>query len=59
MKITSVTYGQLKNTGNFENVRAEVSIELGPDDTPESAWEQAKKWVETQLRTIPVKETRR
>lgn len=36
MKITTVTYAQLLNTGNFENIRIEWTAELAYGDDPEA-----------------------
>lgn len=49
MKVTSVTYEQMRNTGNFEHASASVTVELEPGDTPYDAMERAKKFVAQQL----------
>lgn len=43
MKIKSVTYAMLRVTKQFENDRAEVTIELDPKDKPSDAFDMAKK----------------
>jgi hypothetical protein len=43
MKIKTVTYSMLRVTKQFENDRAEVTVELGPNDDPGKAFDAAKK----------------
>ena len=41
-KVKSITFKQIKNLGNYENVTLEVTVECN-EDTPEQAIELAKK----------------
>ena len=43
MKISKVTYRMLRVHARFENNTAEVEVQLGPKDTVESAFGEAKK----------------
>jgi hypothetical protein len=47
--IVSVTYTRLKNTGNFENERIGVTVEVEPGETPLDTLKRAKRFVNEQL----------
>lgn len=49
MKITTIHYSRLVNTGGFENVRIGVDAELSEGETAIGAFEKAKEFVETRL----------
>lgn len=42
MKVKTLTYAMLRKTDQFENDRAEVTVDLGPRDTFEDAVDLAK-----------------
>lgn len=43
MKIKTVTFAMLRVTKQYENDRAEVTVELGPNDDPQKAFDLAKR----------------
>jgi hypothetical protein len=45
MEITSVSYSQLVNTGNYENRKIGCDMQLAPGDDPGDALEAAKQFV--------------
>lgn len=49
MRVKDVTYGCLRNIGNYENVRAEVTVELQEGDKPDEAFKVAEDWVKWEL----------
>ncbi len=49
MRISQVTYAQLKNTGNYENERAECTVEVGEGEDPKAALLVARRFVRAGL----------
>lgn len=49
MKVTQVSYKQLKNTGNFEHQAIEVVVDLEDGDTPHNALERCRAFVAKEL----------
>lgn len=45
MRITQVGYSMLRVTKQYENDRAEATVEVGPKDDPVEAYELARKTV--------------
>jgi hypothetical protein len=41
MQVKKVTFGRTVSVGNFSNVRADIEIELSPEDLLAEAWEMA------------------
>ncbi len=49
LKIKSISYARLKNLGNYQNERVEVTVDVSCGETPEIALKRAKQWVLTTL----------
>lgn len=49
MKFKTITYQRVKNLGNYESERLELSLELDEDDDVESAIARIKSKVEQAL----------
>lgn len=49
LKVKSVSWGRTKNVGNFQSERADVTVELGPNDSVKDAFELARKEVNEKL----------
>ena len=53
MKVKAIRYAMLRKTGQYENDRAEVEVELQEGDTVAEAVKSAKKLCEKALKTDP------
>lgn len=53
MRISKVTYAQLKNTGHYENERAECTVEVGEGEDPKAALLVARRFVQASLGLNP------
>lgn len=49
MQITSVTYGELRNLGNYQNQRLSARAQVGEGETAEEATGRLKAWIQEQL----------
>lgn len=49
MQVKSVEYSRLKNVGNYENEKAGIVVELNDGDSPQEAYERAKRFVDRRL----------
>lgn len=49
MQITSVTYGELRNLGNYQNQRLSAHAQVGEGETAEEATAKLKAWIQQQL----------
>lgn len=49
MKVSKVTYGFTKNIGNYQSARAEVTVDLDPDDDHYEAMALARSLVKLEL----------
>ena len=38
MRVATITYARLISTGNYENIRVDASVELGPGEDSAVAW---------------------
>lgn len=47
MKVKTVTYAMLVNTGNYEHERFEVTVELEDGDTPSEAINRARAFIDS------------
>jgi hypothetical protein len=53
MKVTSVEYKKLVNSGNYEHQSLSVTVALEDGETPHEAVARAKKFVEAELKPKP------
>lgn len=53
MKVTSITYEKMVNTGNFEHASASITVELEDGETPGAALNRAKRFVTDALKQKP------
>jgi hypothetical protein len=53
MKVTSVEYKKLVNSGNYEHQSLSVTVALEEGETPHEAVARAKKFVEAELKPRP------
>lgn len=49
MKITTITIQKVKNLGNYENVRVDVTATVEEGDTPSMVAQRLHEWVTNQL----------
>jgi hypothetical protein len=56
MRVKTVTFAQLRNTGRYENQRAEATIEVNEGEDVEEAYKLAKKVVRKTLGLGPTQE---
>ena len=49
MKITKISYGQIRNTGNYENAKADIEVTINEGDNVEEAIYMAKQAVKKAL----------
>ena len=45
LKISKITYSELRSSVEFENCRLEVEVRVGPDDDPRVEFEKCRRWV--------------
>ena len=48
LNITTITYQRIKNLGDFENERIEITMEVKNND-PDATLDKGKYWVERKL----------
>jgi hypothetical protein len=49
VKITTITIQKVKNLGNYENVRVDVTATVEEGDTPSMVAQRLHEWVTNQL----------
>ena len=52
LKINTITYQRVKNLGNYETERLEVSISIDENEDPDFALKKLKFWVDKKLSLI-------
>ena len=50
MKAKRIIYSKLISTGNYENVKVEIEMEVEKGEDPTEVFKIAKKWVEAHLK---------